>query len=363
MCRSRQPLREQTPAPAPALEAHKGGKLSTRLLALSRDPLQSAPEAAQAAAVSLPSSGPGSLVRHAGGRLVVQVRMSDLSANAIARVTSHGVNLISTSPDYGTVTVDIPPGALRQIADDPAVTYVTEVLAPAVAASTTRASGLGAVTPSAACAPTISEGDALMNVATARAARAVDGSGETVGILSDSFDKAIGAPTKAATDIATGDLPGVGNPCGRTTPVVVQADFAGGGQADEGRAMAQIVHDLAPGARLAFATAFNGDLDFANQITALRTVNKADVVVDDVSVLQRAVLPERPDRERRQRGEPGRRRVLLLGRQLERHRRRQERVVVRGAGVPRGRVPRVRARAGAAPRVSRLRHDSRHRQR
>jgi hypothetical protein len=47
--------------------------------------------------------------------------------------------------------------------------------------------------------------------------------------------------------------------------------------------MAQIVHDLAPGARLAFATAFNGDLDFANQITALRTVNKADVVVDDVS--------------------------------------------------------------------------------
>ena len=139
------------------------------------------------------------------------------------------------------------------------------------------------MTPSAVCAPTISEADSLMNVAAARAARAVDGSGETVGILSDSFDKAVGAPTHASTDIATGDLPGVGNPCGRTAPVVVQSDFAGGGQTDEGRAMAQLVHDLAPGAHLAFATAFNGDLDFANQINALRTVNHADVIVDDVS--------------------------------------------------------------------------------
>src|SRR5438552_2538135 len=103
----------------------------------------------------------------------------------------------------------------------------------------------------------------------ARALDGVDGSGETVGILSDSFDTAIGAPTRAATDVATGDLPGVGNPCGHNTPVVVQSDFSGGGQADEGRAMAQLVHDLAPGAHLAFATAFNGDLDFANQITRL----------------------------------------------------------------------------------------------
>jgi hypothetical protein len=261
--------------PTTGSAGHKGGKLSPRLLALSRDP--------RARALSLPPSGAGSLVRHRNGRLVVQIRMSDLSAAAVGRLTAAGAHVFSTSTDYDTVTADVAPEALSTIATDPDVTYVGEVLSPRVGAVTTGETGLQAVAPSSVCAPTISEADSLMNVATARAAHGVDGSGETVGILSDSFDRALGARTTAATDVATGDLPGVGNPCGRTAPVFVQSDFSGGGQADEGRAMAQLVHDLAPGAHLAFATAFNGDLDFANQITALRTVNHADVIVDDVS--------------------------------------------------------------------------------
>jgi hypothetical protein len=269
--------------PASRRAGIKGGRLSSRLLALSRDPLKSASNSVQAAALSLPSSGAGSLVRHRGGRVVVQIRMSDLSAAAIGRLTSHGVNVISTNAGYRTVTADVTPGALSAIANDPDVTYVAEVLAPHIDPGLTVSTGLRAATPRAVCAPTISEADSLMNVAAARAAKAVDGSGETVGILSDSFDTATGAPTHASTDIATGDLPGVGNPCGHTAPVVVQSDFAGGGQTDEGRAMAQLVHDLTPGAHLAFATAFNGDLDFANQINALHTVNHADVIVDDVS--------------------------------------------------------------------------------
>src|SRR5262249_33006458 len=161
--------------------APKGGKLSTRLRALSGASLQSAPESAQAAAVSLPKSGPGSLVRHAGGRLVVQVRMSDLSNASIARLATHGARLISSSPSYITVTVDGPPGALRTIANDPAVSYVSEVLAPTRPASALGATNRRAAATAAVCAPTISEGDSLMNAATARAARAVDGSGETVG--------------------------------------------------------------------------------------------------------------------------------------------------------------------------------------
>jgi len=285
-----------TTAVAPGQRAtpgNKGGKLSARLQALSRDPVKSASESVQADTLSLPRSGAGSLVRHAGGRVVLQVRMSDTSAAALDRLTSHGVHVISTSPDYSTVTVDAPPGALSAIADDPDVLYASEVLAPRTGTPASPSTGLAAP-PSAVCAPTISEADSLMNVAAARAANGVDGSGETVGVLSDSFDTAAGAPTHAATDVATGDLPGVGNPCGRTAPVVVQSDFSGGGQTDEGRAMAQLVHDLAPGAHLAFATAFNGDLDFANQINTLRTVNHADVLVDDVSYLNEPFFQNGP---------------------------------------------------------------------
>jgi hypothetical protein len=47
--------------------------------------------------------------------------------------------------------------------------------------------------------------------------------------------------------------------------------------------MAQIVHDLAPGAHLAFATAFLGEYAFAHYIKQLYGVAGATVIVDDVT--------------------------------------------------------------------------------
>jgi len=119
----------------------------------------------------------------------------------------------------------------------------------------------------------------------------VDGSGITVGVMSDSYDTNA-APNSAALDIASGDLPGVGNPAGNTEPVVVLEDYPG--RTDEGRAMLQIVHDLAPKAKLGFATANTGELGFADNIRALagdpaapnfHAGFKADVIVDDIIYL------------------------------------------------------------------------------
>src|ERR1019366_10619595 len=50
---------------------------------------------------------------------------------------------------------------------------------------------------------------------------------------------------------------------------------------DEARAMLQILHDVAPGAALAFYTAQNSEADFANGISALATAG-AKVIADDV---------------------------------------------------------------------------------
>lgn len=119
----------------------------------------------------------------------------------------------------------------------------------------------------------------------------VDGSGITVGVMSDSYNTRL-TPTSAAGDVTTGDLPGTANPFGNTEPVVVVQDVAAG--TDEGRAMAQIVHDMAPKARLGFATANGGELNFADNIRSLaglpgapRAVEgfKADVIVDDIIYL------------------------------------------------------------------------------
>lgn len=119
----------------------------------------------------------------------------------------------------------------------------------------------------------------------------VDGGGITIGVMSDSYDTNA-APNSAAGDIGTGDLPGSGNPFGNSEPVVVVQDSPGG--TVEGRAMLQIVHDLAPKARLGFATANGGEINFANNIRSLagfpdapRVVPgfKADVIVDDIIYL------------------------------------------------------------------------------
>ncbi|MDQ1480569.1 MAG: hypothetical protein QOI44_1430, partial [Actinomycetota bacterium] len=223
---------------------------------------------------------------------MVEIRTADTSAAAVRGLQDLGAHVVNVSAEYSTITAAVAPGDLPGIAAAANVQYVSEVLAPQV--GTTGAAPRTAVTAAGACSPIVSEGDSLMNVATARAANNLDGAGQKIGILSDSFNTDTNAATHAPGDVASGELPGATNPCGHTTPVTVQADYSGGGQNDEGRAMAQLAHDLAPGADLAFATAIRGSLDFASQITNLRTVNHASVLVDDISYLDEPFFQDGP---------------------------------------------------------------------
>lgn len=122
-----------------------------------------------------------------------------------------------------------------------------------------------------------SQGDVSMGTDQLRALAGVDGSGLKIGILSDAFNSLGGE----AAGIASGDLPGPANPNGYTQPVQVLEEILFGPGIDEGRAMAELVHDVAPGAELAFNTAFNGFAGFANGILNLRAAG-CDVIVDDI---------------------------------------------------------------------------------
>jgi len=133
-----------------------------------------------------------------------------------------------------------------------------------------------------------SEGDITHKAALARAVFGMNGSGVKIGVLSDSYDTRT-TGTNAADDIASGDLPGPGNPNGFTTPVTVLLDDPDG--SDEGRAMLQIIHDLAPGAELYFATAFVSQASFAEQIIALQEAG-CDIIVDDVNYFVEAVFQD-----------------------------------------------------------------------
>lgn len=116
-----------------------------------------------------------------------------------------------------------------------------------------------------------SEGDQAMKSDIARSTYGLTGSGLMIGVLSDSFDcAASGTSTNYATDIATGDLP---------AGINVLSDLTSG-CSDEGRAMLQLIHDVAPGANLAYHTAFGGTNVFASGILALADAG-CDVIVDD----------------------------------------------------------------------------------
>jgi subtilisin-like proprotein convertase family protein len=109
----------------------------------------------------------------------------------------------------------------------------------------------------------VSEGDATHGVAAARAIFGATGAGVKVCALSDGVDS-------LATSLASGELPAVD----------VLAGQAGGG--DEGTAMLEIIHDLAPDAALGFATAATSQAQFAQNILDLAT-GGCQVIVDAFS--------------------------------------------------------------------------------
>ncbi|HEX8770588.1 MAG TPA: hypothetical protein VF711_07465, partial [Acidimicrobiales bacterium] len=98
--------------------------------------------------------------------------------------------------------------------------------------------------------------------AAALQARGITGSGVTVGVISDGVTSL--APAQAA-----GELPNV--------------SLVGGvGTGDEGTAMLEIVHDMAPGAALVFAPAGDDSLSFVTALNALAAA-KVNVIVHDVA--------------------------------------------------------------------------------
>lgn len=121
----------------------------------------------------------------------------------------------------------------------------------------------------------------------------VDGSGITIGVISDSYDCVKQIPketttttatttetemarvTTAADDVASGDLP-------NNVKVIREYPFCSDGSAhDEGRAMMQLIHDIAPKAKLLFYTGWEGETAMAKGIVELQKAG-AKIIVDDI---------------------------------------------------------------------------------
>ena len=115
------------------------------------------------------------------------------------------------------------------------------------------------------------QADQAENADKVRALYGLDGTGTKVGVLSDSVDQ---VGSGIAGSVATGDLPASG------VSVIADNSDPAGSRTDEGRAMLELIHDLAPAAQLSFATVGPSQTTMADNIRRLQA-NGANILVDD----------------------------------------------------------------------------------
>lgn len=232
-----------------------------------------------------PSAAPGVAVSKAG-TTEVDVRARSVDAGLLERLEAAGARVRYVSEQQASIRARIPLAAAGRVASwgdvvrvDAAVGALTGRAGPRPAESKEdRVARVGAQLRTALAekqAAVTSEGDRAHAADTARARHRVTGIGATVCALSDGVDS-------LAVSQAAGELPDVD----------VLPGEAGTG--DEGTAMLEIIHDLAPNARLGFATAFTSDASFADNIRALRFEAGCDVIVDDVLYFNESPFQDGP---------------------------------------------------------------------
>ena len=180
-----------------------------------------------------------------GARLRVECKVDDVMPFDAAFFQSIGGELVVRAEGYGLVVAWIPADQIEAFANRPDVRLIMPVhpLYPDIGSVDT-------------------EGDGIHRADLARANLGVDGTGQLVGVISDGV-------ANIAVSQGTGDLPAGVN--------VVNA-----GSGDEGTAMLEIVHDLAPGAGLAFCTGDPGSAGMILAINSLAALPGITVITDDL---------------------------------------------------------------------------------
>jgi hypothetical protein len=227
----------------------------------------------------------------ASGRVVVDMR-ADVTPTLLDAIAAAGGRVVGSWPHYRTLRAQLALAQLESIASLPDVSFIypreqrqlssvkpAQPEAPgsaerrivpiaerrqAVQASL-RGYLTGARLPVKPLVGSVQdEGDATHAAATLRSAHGYDGTGVKIGVISDSCDY-------LAESQASGNL-------GKVTVLAGQSGIPSTG---EGTAMLEIVHDLAPGAELYFATADPTQAQFAANILGLQAAG-CNIIIDDV---------------------------------------------------------------------------------
>jgi len=199
-----------------------------------------------------------------GDSVGVDIRATgDLNAFA-ASVRNLGMQVVAASAKYALIDGYLPITKLATAALLPGTVAISPMFKP-------YTDFVGAAN---------NEAERSVRADVARQTTGLDGTGVTVGVLSDSVSVFAGG---LADSIKTGDL------AAGSVNIIAEGPKTG---EDEGRAMMENIHDIAPGANFAFATAFTAsNLAFGDNIRALGKAG-AKVIVDDVRVADDAYFQD-----------------------------------------------------------------------
>lgn len=181
------------------------------------------------------------------GDVLVDVQAT-IDTPLLKHLSALGATVVDAERDFGAIRARVPLASVEALATDPSVRSI----APAARYQT---NSVGSAS---------NEADTTLDAKGVRNTYGLDGTGVKTCVLSDGVDSLSAAQ-------ASGDLPAT---------VSVLSGRAGTG--DEGTAMLELIHDIAPGAPLGFATANGGTAAFAQSILDLQS-SGCKVIVDDVS--------------------------------------------------------------------------------
>ena len=206
--------------------------------------------------------------------VTVDIR-ADVTPAVLARIRALGGTVLNSVPKYRAIRARLPLTVLELLARLEAVQFIRPADQPITQQMLARAAVAQAVV--TANKRNTTEGDVAHRANVARQTHSVDGTGIGVGVLSDGVDG-------IADQQATGDVP---------AQVTILPEQEGGAfelscnrrsRGTEGTAMFEIVHDLAPGTELFFATGGGGSAQMAQNIEDLCAAG-ANVIVDDIGYL------------------------------------------------------------------------------
>ena len=187
----------------------------------------------------------------ADGRVLVDITAT-VSNQLLAQIRKLGGEVINSLAQFKAIRALVPLTSLEHLAERRDVRFIERA-----AMGTTNTGSVDG------------EGDTTHRAIDARTVFGVTGAGVNVGVLSDSVDF-------LAASQALGDL----------GAVTVLTGQSGVGQTGEGTAMLEIIHDLAPGSPLFFATGCCGatatPASFAANILALQAAG-CNIIVDDIT--------------------------------------------------------------------------------